>query len=77
MAIIKHGKNYWLNIRVRGKRIQRSLKTDNNELALDKSKEKSVDFVTISEILGHSKLTTSLIYSHTDKERKKRAVNLL
>ncbi|MDH5203312.1 MAG: tyrosine-type recombinase/integrase, partial [Nitrospirota bacterium] len=36
--------------------------------------EKGVDFITISEILGHSKLTTSLIYSHTDKERKKRAV---
>lgn len=37
--------------------------------------EKGVDFVTISEILGHSKITTSLIYSHTDKDRKKRAVD--
>lgn len=39
--------------------------------------ERGADFVTISEILGHSKLTTSLIYSHTDKERKKRAVAAL
>jgi len=39
--------------------------------------EKGVDFVTIGSLLGHSKITTSLIYSHTDKERKKRAVDLL
>jgi len=39
--------------------------------------EKGVDFITISEILGHSKMTTSLIYSHTDKEKKKRAVELI
>lgn len=36
--------------------------------------EKGVDFITISAILGHSKLTTSLIYSHTDKEKMRRAV---
>lgn len=36
--------------------------------------EKGVDIVTISSILGHSKMTTSLIYSHTDKEKKKVAV---
>jgi len=39
--------------------------------------EKGIDFITISEILGHSKLTTSLIYSHTNRERKKKAVDLL
>lgn len=39
--------------------------------------EKGVDFITISEILGHSKMTTSLIYSHTDKGRKKRAVDFI
>lgn len=39
--------------------------------------EKGVDFITIAEILGHSKITMSLIYSHTDKERKKKAVDLL
>ena len=39
--------------------------------------EKGVDFITISAILGHSKLTTSLIYSHTDKEKMKRAVHML
>jgi len=33
--------------------------------------EKDVYFVTIGSLLGHSKITTSLIYSHTDKERKK------
>lgn len=32
--------------------------------------EKGIDFITISDILGHSKLTTSFVYSHTDKEKK-------
>lgn len=39
--------------------------------------EKGVDFVTIGSILGHSTITMSLIYSHTDKERKKIAVEKL
>lgn len=39
--------------------------------------EKGVDFVTIAELLGHSRLSTSLIYSHTNTERKRRAVALL
>ena len=39
--------------------------------------EKGVDFITIQELLGHSNLTMSLIYSHTDEERKKKAVNLV
>jgi len=39
--------------------------------------EKGVDLVTIAEILGHSRATISLIYSHTDPERKRRAVDLL
>jgi len=39
--------------------------------------EKSVDFVTIGSILGHSKITMSLIYSHTNGEKKKKAVELL
>jgi integrase len=39
--------------------------------------EKGVDLITIAAILGHSKLTTSLIYSHTDKEKMKRAVDNL
>lgn len=39
--------------------------------------ERRVGFITISEILGHSKLTTSLIYRHADKERKKRAADLI
>jgi integrase len=39
--------------------------------------ESGVDIVTISEILGHSKTYTSLIYSHTDSERKHRAVDNL
>ena len=38
---------------------------------------KGVDLATVGAILGHSKITMSLIYSHTDKERKKRAVDLL
>jgi integrase len=39
--------------------------------------EKGIDLITVSAILGHSKLTTSLIYSHTDKNRMKNAVQLL
>lgn len=39
--------------------------------------EKGVDILTIAELLGHSKFTMSLIYSHTDDKRKKRAVRLL
>ena len=39
--------------------------------------EKGVDFVTIGSLLGHSKITTSLIYSHTDREKKSKAVKLL
>lgn len=39
--------------------------------------EKGVDFITIGSILGHSTVTMSLIYSHTDSERKKIAVEKL
>jgi len=39
--------------------------------------EKGIDFVTVGELLGHSKISTSLIYSHTDKKRKRKAVELL
>jgi len=39
--------------------------------------EKGIDFITISELLGHSKTNTSLIYSHTNKGRKERAVKAL
>ena len=39
--------------------------------------EKNIDIVTVSELLGHSKLSTTMIYSHTDKERKKMAVEAL
>ncbi|MBA7684825.1 Tyrosine recombinase XerC [subsurface metagenome] len=39
--------------------------------------ERGVDFITIQELLGHSRLTMSLIYSHTDSERKKKAVEKL
>jgi site-specific recombinase XerD len=39
--------------------------------------ERGEDIVTISSILGHSKRMTRLLYSHTDRERKKRAVDLL
>ena len=39
--------------------------------------ERGVDFVTIGELLGHSNISMSLIYSHTDEGRKKRAVETL
>lgn len=39
--------------------------------------ERGVDFVTIGAILGHSSMSMSLIYSHTDKEKMAKAVGLL
>lgn len=39
--------------------------------------ERGADIVTIGALLGHSRATTSLIYSHSDAEKKKRAVDLL
>lgn len=39
--------------------------------------EKGMDLVTIGSLLGHSKISTSLIYSHTDRERKRKAVEML
>lgn len=39
--------------------------------------EKGIDLLTVSEILGHSKTMVSLGYTHTDKKRKRRAVELL
>jgi len=36
--------------------------------------ERGVDIVTISSILGHSKMMTSLLYSHTDRQKKRAAV---
>jgi len=39
--------------------------------------ERGVDFVTIGAILGHSAISMSLIYSHTDKNKMKKAVDLL
>lgn len=39
--------------------------------------ENSIDLVTISEILGHSSRITSLIYAHTNKEKMRKAVDLL
>jgi len=39
--------------------------------------EKGVDIVTAASLLGHSKTATSLIYTHTDSEKKKKAVDLL
>lgn len=39
--------------------------------------EKGVDIVTIGSILGHSRITMSLLYSHTNRERKQKAVDAL
>lgn len=39
--------------------------------------EKGIDIVTIGAILGHTKITMSLIYSHTDKGKMKKAVSSL
>jgi integrase len=143
MSLRKFGRYYWLDMRIHGRRIRRSLKTDEHALAIERAREiqdelpqaadkiskklesplqkifhdlilpafstglrrtigqirkatgidfhfhllrhffttalleKGVDFVTIGSLLGHSKITTSLIYSHTDRERKKRALELL
>ena len=40
MSLRKVGNYYWLDIRIKGKRIRRSLHTDNKFLALDRYKEK-------------------------------------
>lgn len=39
--------------------------------------ERGVDIVTISNLLGHSKAMTSLIYSHSDPARMRKAVESL
>jgi integrase len=39
--------------------------------------EKDVDLVTIGSLPGHSKITTSLIYSLTNRERKRKTIELL
>jgi len=39
--------------------------------------EKGADLVTVSELLGHSSSMTSLLYTHTDPDRKRRAVELM
>ena len=38
---------------------------------------KGVDFVTIGKLLGHSELRTTFLYSHTDGEKMRRAVESL
>jgi hypothetical protein len=35
------------------------------------------DILTTGSLLGHSDITTSLIYSHADREKQRRAVELL
>jgi integrase len=39
--------------------------------------ENGVDIITVSGILGHSKITTSLIYGHTDRSKTRAAVENL
>ena len=39
--------------------------------------EQGIDIITISELLGHSQITMSLLYSHTNASRKKSAVDSL
>jgi integrase/recombinase XerC len=39
--------------------------------------DRGADFITVAEILGHSKTVVSLGYAHTSKERKQKAVDLL
>lgn len=36
-----------------------------------------IDIVTVGALLGHSRITTSLIYGHTDEKRKREAVDAL
>lgn len=39
--------------------------------------ERGVDIITVSSILGHSKIQTSLIYGHTDRSKTRAAVENL
>lgn len=46
MGLVKHGKVYWLDLRIKGKRIRRSLRTSNKFLALDRYKEKKDELLS-------------------------------
>ena len=39
--------------------------------------EKGVDIVVVKELLGHASITTTMIYVHSDAERKMNAINLI
>lgn len=39
--------------------------------------EKGVDIVVVKELLGHASITTTMIYVHSDAERKRNAINLI
>ncbi len=39
--------------------------------------EKGVDIVVVKELLGHSSINTTMIYVHSDAERKKNAINVI
>ncbi|MFW6132088.1 MAG: tyrosine-type recombinase/integrase [Candidatus Aminicenantaceae bacterium] len=39
--------------------------------------EKGIDIVTIGSLLGHSKTTVSLMYSHMDQAKKRKAVEII
>jgi integrase len=82
MSLRKVGNYYWIDIRVKGKRFQKQTGIPFHFHLLryyfaSSLVEKRVDFLTVSEILGHSKTMVSLGYTHTDKDRKRRAVELL
>ena len=39
--------------------------------------ERGIDLVTVKELLGHSKIETTMSYAHTTPERKMDAVEIL
>lgn len=39
--------------------------------------EKGIDIVVVKELLGHASISTTMIYVHSDAERKARAINII
>ena len=39
--------------------------------------EKGVDIVVVKELMGHANISTTMIYVHSDAERKKNAINII
>lgn len=39
--------------------------------------EKNIDIVVAKELMGHADISTTMIYVHSDADRKKNAINVI